>query len=112
MSMEIITNWVPRNLVALHELPAKKQADFDYAEDDSYTPRFVQYRGEWHDALDTQSIDPVTPGEYTGYMGWGVKVHPGSPLCHFDAVESEGWYFGLLFRFVGEDQVVVGRYFT
>jgi hypothetical protein len=113
MSMEIITNWQPRDMHALHELPAKKQAWFDYVgEDDAYTPRFVQYRGEWHDTHDTQTIDPVKPGEYTGYVGWGVKVHPGSPLCLFDSVESDSFFSGLLFRFVGEDQVVVGRYFT
>ena len=120
MSMQIITNWKPRDLMALHELPAEKQEWFDYVEDDAYTPRFVQYKGEWHDTHDTQTIDPVKPDEDTngtanggkGYVGWGVRVHPGSPLCLFDSVESDTFFSGLLFRFVGEDQVVVGRYFT
>jgi hypothetical protein len=112
MSMNIITNWVPRNLIALHELPAKHQEFFDYVrENGDYTPRFVQYKGEWHDVYDTQTIDPVKPDEDTSYVGWGVKVHPGSPLCLFDSVESDSFFSGLLFRFVGEDKVVVGRYF-
>ena len=37
--MEIITNWIPRNMVAKYELPAEVQKDFDYNEDDDYTPR-------------------------------------------------------------------------
>jgi hypothetical protein len=113
MTMQIITNWVPRNMLAWHELAPKHREFFDYiGEHDVCTPRFVQYRGEWHDVFDTQTIDPVTPGEYTGYMGWGVKVHPGSPLCLFDSVESDSFFSGVLYRLVGEDQVVVGRYFT
>lgn len=111
MSMEIITNWQPRNLVALHELPAKHQKFFDYVrEDGDYTPRFVQYKGEWHDAYDTQRIEPDNGRQHP--MGWAIRVHPGSPLCLFDSVESDSFFSGLLFRFVGEDQVVVGRYFT
>ena len=111
--MNIITNWQPRTMLAWFQLDAKHQQFFDYVgEDDSYTPRFVQYKGEVHDTYDTQTIDPVKPGEYTGYVGWGVRVHPGSPMCLFDSVESDSFFSGLLFRFVGEDQVVVGRYFT
>lgn len=112
MGMEIITNWVPRNMVALYELPAKKREWFDYVEeeDDAYTPRFVQYKGEWHDVFDTQVIEPDTGRQHR--MGWAMRVHPGSPLCLFDSVESDSYFSGLLFRLVGEDQVVVGRYFT
>lgn len=110
MSMQIITNWVPRNMRALYELPAKKRAWFDYVEeDDSYTPRFVQYKGEWYDVHDSQRIEPDNGRQQR--MGWAMRVHPGSPLCLFDSVESDSFFSGLLFRFVGEDQVVVGRYF-
>lgn len=108
--MNIITNWVPRTLVSLNELPAKKREWFDYVEDDAYTPRFVQYRGEWHDTHDTQVIEPDTGRQNP--MGWAIRVHPGSPLCLFDSVESDSFFSGVLYRFVGEDQVVVGRYFT
>jgi hypothetical protein len=110
MSMNIITNWVPRNMLALHELPAKHQAFFDYIDEDEwYTPRFVQYRGGWYDTYDTQRIEPDTGRQNP--MGWAIRVHPGSPLCLFDSVESDSFFSGMLYRFVGEDQVVVGRYF-
>ena len=109
--MQIITNWVPRNMLALHELPTKHREFFDYVDEhDVCTPRFVQYRGEWHDVFDTQRIEPDTGRQNP--MGWAIRVHPGSPLCLFDSVESDSFFSGVLYRLVGEDQVVVGRYFT
>ena len=108
--MDIITNWVPRNMVALYELPAKQRAWFDYVEDDAYSPRFVQYKGEWHDAYDTQRIEPDNGRRSP--VGWGVRVHPGSPLCLFDSIESDSYFSGLLFRFVDDDKVIVARYMS
>ena len=111
MTMKIITNWQPRDMVSLHELPAKERLYFDYVEDDDwYTPRFVQYRNGWYDVFDTQRIEPDTGQRH--HMGWAMRVHPGSPLCHFDAIESDSYFSGVLFRLEEDDRVVVARYFT
>jgi hypothetical protein len=108
--MDIITNWIPRNMVALYELDDKQRAWFDYVEDDAYTPRFVQYRGEWVDVFDTQCIE--ADNGRRSPVGWGVKVHPGSPMCLFDSVTSDSYFSGLLFRLVDDDKVVVARYMS
>lgn len=109
--MQIITNWTPRNMLALCELPEKVRADFEYVDEgEEYTPRFVQYRGAWYDVFDTQAIYPVKPGGYTGYVGWAMRVHPGSPVALFDSIMSDSYFSGVLFRLVGDEQVVVARY--
>lgn len=110
--MEIITNWKPRMLQCKAEMPAKAAADFDYTKDD-HEYRFVQYKGAWYDVFDTQRIDPVKPDEDCSYMGWGMRVHPGSPLAHFDAIISDSYFSGVLFRYCSDDSTVVcGRYFS
>lgn len=113
MTMRITTNWVPRDMVAFIDLPAEVQKEFDYITDgDIFDYRFVQYRGVWYDVYDTQTIDPVKPGEYTGYVGWGMKVHPGSPLAHFDSIISDSYFSGVLFRLCEDDKVVVATYMS
>lgn len=107
--MQIITNWQARPLQCLADMPEKIRADFDYIEDE-FNYRFVCYRGEWHDAHDTQRIEPDNGRAHR--MGWAMFVHPGSPLAHFDAIESESYFSGLLYRFVDDDSVIVGRYFS
>jgi hypothetical protein len=109
--MNIITNWKPRDMLSLYELPAKERLYFDYVEDDDwYTPRFVKYRSGYYDVFDTQRIEPDNGQRH--HMGWAMRVHPGSPLCLFDSVESDSFFSGLLFRLEGDDRVVVARYFT
>lgn len=109
--MQIITNWQARPLQCLADMPEKARAQFDYIEsDDEYRPRFVCYRGEWHDAIDAQRIEPDNGIAHR--MGWAMRVRPGSPLAHFDAIESESYFSGLLYRFVDDDSVIVGRYFS
>lgn len=110
--MEIITNWKPRELQCKAMMPAKAAADFDYTEDD-YEYRFVQYKSAWYDVFDTQRIDPAEPDEYRTYMGWAIRVHPGSPLAHFDAIISDSYFSGVLFRYCADDDTVVcGRYMS
>lgn len=109
--MQIITNWQARPLQCLADMPEKKRADFDYIEsDDEYSPRFVCYRGEWHDVFDTQRIEPDNGRAHR--VGFAMRVHPGSPLAHFDAIESDTYFSGLLYRLLDDDSVIVGRYFT
>jgi hypothetical protein len=107
--MKIITNNHPRPLACLAELPAKVQTDFDYVvKDGDYTARFVQYKGCWYDVYDTQAIRTV-PGVP---MGWAMVVAEDSPLADWDSIVSETFFSGVLFRLVGDDQVVVGQYFA
>lgn len=109
--MQIITNWQARPLQCLADIPLNRRADFDYIDEgEEFSPRFVCYRGEWHDTHDTQRIEPDNGRPHR--MGWAMRVHPGSPLAHFDAIESDTYFSGLLYQFVGDDSVIVARCFA
>lgn len=96
--MQIITNNKPRPLVALADLPEKAQADFDYTKEEAlWIPRFVQYKGCWYDVYDSQNITRELG--FDQFKGW-------------HAIVSETFFSGVLFRLVGNDDVVVGRYFS
>lgn len=98
--MEIITNNVPRVLVAFADLPIKAQADFDYVEELAwFDPRFVQYKGCWYDVDDTQAVRTGRGTPVLGMKDWDLFV-------------SETFFSGVLFRLVDDDQVIVGRYFS
>ena len=102
--MRVITNWAPRALVSLQDLPAKAQKDFDYIKsDDEYSPRLVQYRGAWYDVYDTQVIEK---GDKQHPVGWAMRVHPDSPLAKFDSIISDSCFSGVLFKLVGDDEVI------
>lgn len=107
--MNIITNWQPRALLCLADLTESERKEFDYV-DDEFSTRFVRYRGELMDAMDTQRIEP--DNERTHPMGWAMRVHPGSPLCLFDSVISDSYFSGHLFRFCDDETVIVGRYYS
>ena len=93
--MRIITNNRPRPLVALCELPAKVQAEFDYiVGDDAYTPRLVQYKGAYYDVYDCQRVDRELG--FDQFKGW-------------HGIVSDSFFSGVLFR-IADDSVVVGRY--
>ena len=107
--MNITTNNHQRALVCIADLPAKAQADFDYVMgDDRYTARLVNYRGAWYDVHDTQAIRtrPDHP------MGWAMVVAEDSPLADWHSIISETYFSGIVFRLVGDDEVIVGRYFV
>ena len=107
--MKIITNNQPRNLVTFHDLTLRDQKDFDYVTDDAqYENRFVNYKGSWYDIYDTQRIS-VNVGQF---MGWTMAVDKDSPLIKWNAIVSETFFSGVLFRFTDEDQIVCGRYYS
>jgi hypothetical protein len=107
--MNIITNNHQRQMACLAELPDNVRADFDYvAKDGDHTARFVQYKGAWYDVLDAQFI--TREARYP--MGWAMAVTEDSPLASWHGIVSETFFSGVLFRFVGDDEVIVGRYFT
>lgn len=75
MSVTIKTNNVPRELLAGYELPTGILAsEFDYVDtDDTYSPRFFQYRGEWYDAYEFESLSQFPNNN--GYPNWhGVQT--------------------------------------
>ena len=108
--MQIITNNHPRPLLALADLPAKVQKDFDYLTHDyeQSDPRFVQYKGWWYDVADVQAIR-TAPG---APMGWAMVVEKDSPLVGWHGIASDSYFSGVLFKFVNDYDVVVGRYFS
>ena len=96
--MDIITNNHQRQMACLAELPDNVRADFDYvAKDGDYTARFVQYKGAWYDVYDSQNITRELG--FDQFKGW-------------DGIVSETFFSGVLFRLVGDDEVIVGRYFA
>jgi len=96
--MNIITNNKPRPLLALYELPEKAQAEFDYVLPDDGSCRFVKYKGWWHDCFDMQRTTDLSFSPFH-YMGW-------------HGIASDSYFSGVLVRFVDDDQVIVGRYFS
>jgi hypothetical protein len=93
--MIITTNNRPRPLACLADLPAKVQADFDYVENYDLSYRFVQYKGHWYDVYDSQSITRELG--FDQFKGW-------------DGIQSDSYFSGIVFRLVGDDEVIVGRY--
>lgn len=109
--MNIITNNIPRELLSWHELPTKAQADFDYVEEDErHNPYFVKFKDDYYDVYDSQSIQVCR--DRTFPVGWAIYVRPEDPLAKWDAVSSESFFSGTLFRFTLDDRVVVGRYYS
>jgi len=106
-NLQITTNNVPRPLVPRSALPEKVRKDFDYIETWDETPRFVKYHGEWYDVIDTQRI---STSKLMGRVGWEMNVDTGHPFAEWDAVVSDSFFSGMLFRFTGGDTVVVGSF--
>lgn len=96
--MQIITNNKPRPMLALADLPAKTQLDFDYVrEEGSYSPRFVKYKGWWYDVYDSQNITHELG--FDQFKGW-------------HGIVSDSFFSGVLFKLCDNDDVIVGRYFS
>jgi hypothetical protein len=107
MTMNITTNNHRRELVSFAELPESARSDFDYvAEDDYYSPRFVQYRGSWHDVSDVQAIT-VAPS----HTPFGYNVEADNPLAKWHGIATDSFFSAVVFRYVEDsysDFVVVG----
>ena len=111
-AIKVITNNVPRPLLAGYELPLKTvQEEFAYTLDDDGSQRFIRYKGWWYDTQDTVRI---TVG-VMGRAGWDMYVGKDHPFAKWDAVISDSFFSGVLFRFVETDDgdsVVCGRYYS
>ena len=109
-ALEVRTNWVPRDLLMVADLPEEAQADFDYLEEDyRYTYQIVKFKGSYYDVFDTQMIRVEKEGVR---CGWEMGVEPDHPFAKWDSVMSDSYFSGLLFKFTTDDRVVVGRYFS
>jgi hypothetical protein len=110
--LKIRTNNLPRDLVPFHALPEKARKDFDYLdEDEQNTDRFVNYKGEWYDTLDTQAIRVSNSHDLP--MGWAMYVNAEDQLAKWDAIISDSYFSGVLFRFSQDyDQVVCATYYS
>ena len=64
MSIKIITNNVPRNLLSWYELTDTEKSEFDYCDDES---DFVRYRGELIPICDFMRAPVLFPGNWDGY---------------------------------------------
>jgi hypothetical protein len=122
-AIKVTTNNVPRKLSMLSELSKKDRKDFDYIYDFDkaqenqcieacFDERLVQYRGVWYDTRDTQRI---IGSPNMGRMGWEMIVDEDHPFAKWDAVISDSFFSGVLFRFVETDDgysVICGRYYS
>ena len=109
--MKITTNWQPRDLEMWHALPKEVQKDFDYLDEgQKFQDRFVEYKGEWYDAIDTQRIQVEPRNERR--MGWAMTVEPTHPFADWDAITTESAFSGVLFKWTTDDRIIVGRYYA
>lgn len=105
--MKITTTNRPKEMVCFFDLPKKAQSDFDYVEGDNrYSPRFVKYRNAFYDVYDTQRIT-IHNGSP---MGWSMVVQHDNPLSKWDAIVSETYFSGILFKSNSDDMVICGSY--
>lgn len=93
----VVTNNVPRPLVSWYELSSTQRRWFDYVSyEDRHSARFVFYKNQWYDTLDTEGRPSHTPA-----------------LSDWDAFASESIFAGVVFKYTpGLDQVVVGHYYS
>jgi hypothetical protein len=93
---KIVTNKHPRELLALHEIPAEKQSDFDYIDkEERFSPRLFKYRDEYYDIGDIMRVDPEVFGEY-----WHAALY-------------ETYFSGILIHVCDNNEaVIIGHYFS
>jgi hypothetical protein len=100
-NVTVITNNVPRLVIEAYELTEKEREEFDYLnweaiEKGEDSASFVRYKGELYDLGDLETAWAVGPE-------WMDKWH---------ALVTQTYFSGILFRFVGDDYVVMGRYYA
>lgn len=90
-TMKIRTNRQPRNLVSFNDIPERKQADFDYLNEDShYDYRFVLYKGMWRDVYES------------------VRVPESEAYSYWDGYESTSAFSSTMFKLCPDDTVICG----
>ena len=104
--LKIRTDHKPRPLQPLYEIPVKFRQDFDYLEEENrYDSRFVQYKGVWYDTYDTQRVRVSAKNNFCDMV-----VPQGHPFSQYHAVISDSFFSGVLFKFVGDGEVICATY--
>lgn len=105
MSIEVITNNQPRDIVEGWELSAEEQAEFDYINwknverGDETMPSFVRFKGELYDLGEFSADYGITRGA-------GLPAH----LSDWDGYFGETAFSAVVIRWVEDgERVVVGR---
>lgn len=81
------------------ELSEKERDEFDYLESDQLDhTTFIRYKGEVYDLNEFMRIDSYVSSncQFDGWYGYA----------------SDSFFSGVLIRYVGDGQVVVGRYYS
>lgn len=105
--MKVTTDHRPRKMKAWIDLPEKQRDYYDYLDDtERFMTRFVRYRGAWYDTFDTEPIRTKKSLKYE------CVIDESSPLSEWDAMLTETFFSGILFKFIDEDLVICGRYYT
>lgn len=100
MSLTVITNHIPRDVIDSAQLSEAERAEFDYLDwpaldDGRDSASFVRYRGQTMDLGEFMfAPDGMFPAEWDGYA-------------------SDSFFSGTLVRYVDDGEgVIVGRYYS
>lgn len=107
--MEITTNNVPRELVALVDVPAEERSDFDYIdEDDAYSPRLFRYKDSWYDSGEFCAITPASELTANPYIH---RVSEDSPLLAWHGIQTDSFFSAVVLRYADDqcENIIVGR---
>lgn len=105
MSVEVICNNVPRDILEGYELSASERADFDYLDWDAIergeeSASFFRYRGEVYDLGDIPAVDSRPDVAPDWQAGW-------------DGIATDSFFSGILVRYVEDfERVVVARFYS
>lgn len=109
MSITVITNNVPRDILYAHELTLAEREQFGYinwdaAESGEEIPEFVRYKGDLLD-LGEFSATPIGSSGNGTINEW---------MSEWSGYINDTYFSGVLVKYVGTewDQVVMGRYFS
>jgi hypothetical protein len=99
MSVKIITNNVPRDIIDAWDLTRAEREEFDFVDWDAVeagndNPEFFRYKGNLH---------------YLGdFMRWDGCEN--EELLKWDGYSSDTYFSGLLVRYAGDEHVVAWFY--
>jgi hypothetical protein len=108
MSITVITNNVPRDILDAHELTPAERERFGYIDWHAFEAgeagvAFVRYKGELLDLGEFQATPVGSSGNewMSEWRGWGGYI-------------NDSYFSGILVKYVGDefDQVVMGRYYS
>lgn len=92
-NIKIITNNKPRQLIYGYELTDKQKEDFDYIEDID-SREFVKYKNNIYVLSDFMRIETI------------------DSLKDWHGYNSDSFYSGTLIKYVDDDMVIMGRYYS